>query len=137
MAPRPGLRMHLLWAVVLLSVGCSPPPVVVTTPDAATLESLLGKKVTLEGQVELHKAGYVLKTSGPAIVLECDGAQGEVWSRVGTRVQLTGTLRATEAPPPYLGARQAYPFHLEHPRCTRQYAPVQSGPPEEDRPLPP
>jgi hypothetical protein len=107
-----GLRLYLLYGALLFSAGCSPAPVIVTTYDAATLESLVGKKVILEGRVELHKAGYVLKTSAPPIVLEYFGAQDASWPEVGTRVQVTGTLRASQ------GTRGEYPFRLEHPRST-------------------
>ena len=105
-----GLRLCLFCAVMLLSAGCSPAPVAVTAPDSATLEALVDRKVTLEGKVELHKAGLVLQTSGPPVILEYRGAQDASWPEVGTRVRVTGVLRA--------GGRE-YPFRLEHPRSTR------------------
>jgi hypothetical protein len=80
------------------------------TPESTTLEPLVGKPVVLEGKVTMQKAGYVLETSGLPIILEYRGAQNATWPTPGTRVQVTGTLRAAE------GARSEYRYHLEHPQ---------------------
>src|SRR4051794_10658277 len=104
-----GRQRFLFCGVLLSSAGCSPDPVVVSTPDSGTLESLAGRQLTLEGQVELHKEGLVLSNSGPPIVLEYYGAADASWPKVGTHVQVTGTLRLRRGP------REEYPFRLDRP----------------------
>jgi hypothetical protein len=105
-------RSYLLCAILLLSAGCSPAPVVVTAPDAATLQPLVGKEVILEGQVTLTKAGLVLRTSGLPIILEYLGAQDATWPEPGIRVQVTGVLRKYEV------EHTEYRFRLERPQST-------------------
>jgi hypothetical protein len=74
------------------------------------LEALVGKQVTIEGNVTVQKAGLVLETSGPPIVLEYRGAQDASWPAPGTHVRATGTLRVVE------GVSREYRFRLEHPQ---------------------
>jgi hypothetical protein len=105
------LRLSPLVILIIVTTSCSPaPPVVVTDPDESTLESLDNKPVTLEGQVIDGKEGYILHTSGPQIHLEYRGAQDGSWPKVGTRVQVSGTLRVIKE------ARPGYRFHLEYPQ---------------------
>jgi hypothetical protein len=66
--------------------------------------------VTLEGRVSLHKAGLVLETSGPMILLDYLGAADASWPTPGTHAQVTGVLRAAG------DAGRDYPFKLERPQ---------------------
>ena len=98
-----------LW----LLAGCAPAPVApveVAVPEPSALEPLSGRLVALEGRVELRKAGLVLVTSGPPVILEYRGAEDATWPKPGGRVRATGILRVT-------GTGEGR-FRLEHPRSS-------------------
>jgi hypothetical protein len=70
---------------------------------------LVGKRVTLEGKFAMRKAGYLLETSGPVVLLDYRGKPEGTWPALGDLVQVTGTLRAAA---PF----REYKFRLEHPQ---------------------
>jgi hypothetical protein len=111
------LEFFSSFGLLVLCAGCSP-PVVVTAPDPATLESFAGRSVTLEGKVEDSKAGYVLKTSGAPIILEYYGAQDASWPTPGTWIEVTGTLKVVTE------SGEQYRFRLQKPRSRLIQAPV-------------
>jgi len=99
-----------LVGVTLLLGGCSAdPPVVLTAPDAATLESLRGKRVTLEGVASEHKAGDVLESSGHLIIMDYCGAAHTTWPTTGAHIRVTGILAVDKD-------RLFYTFRLQYPQ---------------------
>ena len=114
-------RQFKSYLTLLLLPGCAPAPVVVINADSTTLESLVGRSVTLQGQVELHKAGLVLITSGSQVILEYRGAADDSWPSPGSRIEVTGTLQATNS------RWEKFPFRLEHP-CNKRELDPQTDP---------
>jgi hypothetical protein len=115
--------MRRCWAIVACAIcllipacGRSPvAPVAISTPDNATLHSLLGQAVTVEGRVILTKEGMLLGTTSESIYLDYRGANDGSWPTQGSHVRATGILRLEQR-------KWGESFHLERPESQ----PVQS-----------
>jgi hypothetical protein len=90
---------RLTAILMLLAVGCTE-PVVIAKPSDSSLQANVGSFVVVEGTAGLAKAGYYLKTSGPSILVDAPYGPND-WPGDGTRIRVTGILRASQDWPPF------------------------------------
>ncbi|HZU36433.1 MAG TPA: hypothetical protein VFA18_11020 [Gemmataceae bacterium] len=108
------LRYYVLALLLLVPTACAraAAPEMVTTSDRQTLETLVGKWVTLQGRVLFWQGRVVLETSGQPVLL--DSWRGATWVADGSEVQFTGILRLADGPARQVDGAELR-FRLEQP----------------------
>ena len=82
--------------LMLLAIGCGE-PTYIAKPSDSSLQANVGSFVMVEGLAGSAKEGYYVKTSGPSILVD----NSRDWPGDGTRIKVTGILRASQGWPPF------------------------------------